>query len=85
MRSAQTVSPRRRLGFKAYTFYAAPFTPARILRRGMKVRFRDLNRIVTLKLRYRFLDHGQNSAADQSEGQDQTEANSDVKYQSVDH
>jgi hypothetical protein len=37
-RSTQTVSPQRRLGFKAYAFYAAP---ARILRRGMKVRFRD--------------------------------------------
>jgi hypothetical protein len=31
----------RRLGFRAYAFYAAPFTLARILRRGMKVRFRD--------------------------------------------
>jgi hypothetical protein len=38
MRSTQTVSPRRRLGFKAYAVYAAP---ARILRRGIKVRFSD--------------------------------------------
>jgi hypothetical protein len=75
------VSPLRRLGFKAYAVYAAP---ARILRRGMKVGFR-LNRIVTLKLLYWFLDHVQNSAADQNEGQDQTEAYSDIQSETVGH